>query len=432
MTLPLIIMLLVLVALLVMGTDIGPAMIVSGILYLLISGQDPGLAAEAIMSGLYNSFVLLAVPLFIFAANVMNAGTISDRLMGFSLALVGRMRGGLAQVNIMSSLIFSGMSGSAIADAAGMGKVMVGMMVKNNRYPPGFAAAITGASATIGPIIPPSIPMVIYAMVSDQSVGALFLGGVGPGLLMTAALMVTVWIIAKQRNFPTEAVIPWRAYPHIILRGIPPLMMPAILLGGIYSGIFTPTEAAAVAGLYALFLAGIVYRALGLQTLSKVISDTVRSSAVIALIIAGAFIINYILVSEQIPNQLANWLQTFELSPLLFLLLISLLFLLLGCVLDAMTMLLVIVPIILPTLKALGVDLVHFGVVVVVNMMIGLITPPYGVLLFVLNSTTGTPLKDIIREMWVFITILLLSLLMMILFPEIVLWLPRVTGYYEG
>jgi tripartite ATP-independent transporter DctM subunit len=431
-TIYLIIMLALLVALLVMGTDIGPAMIVSGIFYLLISGQDPGLAAEAIMNGLYNSFVLLAVPLFIFAANVMNAGTISDRLMGFSLALVGRMRGGLAQVNIMSSLIFSGMSGSAIADAAGMGKVMVGMMVKNNRYPPGFAAAITGASATIGPIIPPSIPMVLYAMVSDQSVGALFLGGVGPGLLMTTALMVTVWIIAKQRNFPTEAVIPWRAYPLIILRGIPPLMMPAILLGGIYGGIFTPTEAAAVAGLYALFLAGIVYRALGLQTLSKVISDTVRSSAVIALIIAGAFIINYILVSEQIPNQLANWLQTFELSPLLFLLLVSILFLLLGCVLDAMTMLLVIVPIVLPTLKALGVDLVHFGVVVVVNMMIGLITPPYGVLLFVLNSTTGTPLKDIIREMWVFITILLLSLLMMILFPEIVLWLPRVTGYYEG
>ncbi|MCF6281878.1 MAG: TRAP transporter large permease [Candidatus Polarisedimenticolaceae bacterium] len=432
MSLPLIIMLLLLIALLVMGTDIGPAMIVSGILYLLISGQDPGLAAEAIMSGLYNSFVLLAVPLFIFAANVMNAGTISDRLMNFSLALVGQMRGGLAQVNIMSSLIFSGMSGSAIADAAGMGKVMVGMMVKNNRYPPGFAAAITGASATIGPIIPPSIPMVLYAMVSDQSVGALFLGGVGPGLLMTAALMTTVWIIAKRRQFPTEPAIPWSAYPLIILRGIPPLLMPGILLGGIYGGIFTPTEAAAVAGLYALFLAGVVYRALGFQTLFRVFADTVRSSSVIALIIAGAFIINYVIVSEQIPNQLATWLQGFDLSPVLFMLLVSALFLLLGCMLDATTMLLVMVPIVLPTLKALGVDLVHFGVVVVVNMMIGLITPPYGVLLFVLNSTTGVPLKDIIRESWVFIAILLFSLLMMILFPDIVLWLPRVTGYYDG
>ena len=432
MSLPLIIMLVALVLLLIMGSEIGPAMIASGILYLLVSGQDPGLAAEAIMSGLYNSFVLLAVPLFIFAANVMNAGTISDRLMNFSLALVGRMRGGLAQVNVMSSLIFSGMSGSAIADAAGMGKVIVGMMLKNNRYPPGFAAALTGASATIGPIIPPSIPMVLYAMVSDQSVGALFLGGVGPGLLMTGALMITVWIIAKRRQFPTEAVIPWREYPMIFLRGIPPLLMPAILLGGIYGGIFTPTEAAAVAGLYALLLAGIVYRALGLQSLSRILSDTVRSSAVIALIIAGAFIINYVIVSEQVPNQLATWLQGFELSPVLFLLLVSVLFLLLGCVLDATTMLLVIVPIVLPTLKALGVDLVHFGVVVVVNMMIGLITPPYGVLLFVLNGLTGIPLRDIIRETWVFIAILLASLFLMIIFPEIVLWLPRVTGYYEG
>ena len=432
MSLPFIIMLVALVLLLVMGSEIGPAMIASGILYLLVSGQDPGLAAEAIMSGLYNSFVLLAVPLFIFAANVMNAGTISDRLMHFSLALVGRLRGGLAQVNVMSSLIFSGMSGSAIADAAGMGKVIIGMMLKHNRYPPGFAAALTGASATIGPIIPPSIPMVLYAMVSDQSVGALFLGGVGPGLLMTGALMITVWIIAKRRQFPTEAAIPWRDYPLIFLRGIPPLLMPAILLGGIYGGIFTPTEAAAVAGLYALVLAGMVYRALGLQSLSRILADTVRSSAVIALIIAGAFIINYVIVSEQIPNQLAGWLQGFELSPMLFLLLISVLFLLLGCVLDATTMLLVIVPIVLPTLRALGVDLVHFGVVVVVNMMIGLITPPYGVLLFVLNGLTGIPLRDIIRETWIFIAILLASLLLMIIFPEIVLWLPRVTGYYEG
>ena len=432
MSLPLIIMLAALIALLIMGSEIGPAMIASGILYLLLSGQDPGLAAEAIMSGLYNSFVLLAVPLFIFAANVMNAGTISDRLMNFSLALVGRLRGGLAQVNIMSSLIFSGMSGSAIADAAGMGKVMVSMMLKNGRYPPGFAAAITGASATIGPIIPPSIPMVLYAMVSDQSVGALFLGGVVPGLLMTGALMTTVWIIARRRHFPTEAIIPWRDYPLIVVRGIPPLFMPGILLGGIYGGIFTPTEAAAVAGLYALLLAGVVYRALGLQTLSRILADTVRSSSVIALIIAGAFIINYVIVSEQIPNQLAVWLQNFDLSPALFLLLVSALFLLLGCVLDAMTMLLVIVPIVLPTLKALEIDLVHFGVVVVVNMMIGLITPPYGVLLFVLNSLTGIPLRDIIREIWIFIAILLASLLLMIIFPDIVLWLPRVTGYYEG
>ena len=431
MSLALLLTLITLFALGAIGVAIGPAMIASGIFYLLITGQDVGLAAETILNGLFNSFVLLAVPLFIFAANVMNAGSISDRLLDFSLALVGRMRGGLAQVNIVTSLIFSGMSGSAIADASGVGKVLIGMMRRNNRYPDGFAAAITGASATIGPIIPPSIPMLLYAMVSDQSVGALFLGGVGPGLLMTVALMITVVWIARRRNFPTEAVLSWAAYPRIMLRGIPPLMMPVILLGGIYGGVFTPTEAAAVAGLYALLLAGLVYRELGFTMLFAILLDTVRASAVLALIIGGALLFNYVIATEQVPNAMAAWLAGFELSPLAFLLLVSVLFLAFGCFLDATTMLLVLVPIILPTLRTLGIDLVHFGVVIIVNMMIGLITPPYGVLLFVINGLTGIPLKEIIREIWIFIAILLSSLLMMILLPEIVLWLPWVMGYHE-
>lgn len=431
MSLALIIMFVALVVLVMLGGAIGPAMIASGILYLAISGQDMGLAAEMILNGFFNAYVLLAVPLFIFAANVMNAGAISDRLLDFSLAMVGRMRGGLAHVNIVTSLIFSGMSGSAIADAAGVGKVIIGMMTKNNRYPAGFAAALTGASATIGPIIPPSIPMLLYAMVSDQSVGALFLGGVGPGLLMTASLMVAVAVISRRRGFPTEASIPWRQYPRVFARGIPPLLMPVILLGGIYGGVFTPTEAAAVAGLYALLLAGFVYRSLGPQKLFRVLVETVRSSSVIALIIAGAFLLNYVIAAEQLPGELASWLTGFDrLSPLVFLALVSFVFLALGCFLDAMTMLLILVPIVLPSLRALDIDLVHFGVVVVVNMMIGLITPPYGVLLFVINGLTGIALGEIIREMWVFIIILLGALVLMILFPEIVLWLPRAMGYH--
>jgi len=424
-----VLMLVVLAVLCGLGAAIGPAMIASGILYLFLSGQDVGLAAEMILNGFYNSFVLLAVPLFIFAANVMNAGTISDRLLDFSLAVVGRMRGGLAHVNIFTSLIFSGMSGSAIADAAGVGKVLIGMMRRNDRYPAGFAAAITAASATIGPIIPPSIPMVLYALVSDQSVGALFLGGVGPGLLMTAVLMLTVVVIARRRGFPTEEAIPWRAFPRIVLRGIPPLMMPGILLGGIYGGVFTPTEAAAVAALYALLLAGLFYRVLGIRKLFDILVDTIRSSSVVALIIAGAFLFNYIIATEQIPNALAAWLSGFDVPPVAFLLLVSLVFLGFGLFLDAATMLLVLVPIILPSMKALGIDLVHFGVVVVVNIMIGLITPPYGVLLFVINGLTGIPLRDMIREIWIFIAILLAALLMMILIPDIVLWFPRVLGY---
>ena len=429
MSIALLIMLITFLGICAMGAAIGPAMIASGILYLLISGQDVGLTTEMIMNGFLSSFVMLAVPLFIFAANVMNASTISERLLDFSLVMVGRFRGGLAHVNIFTSLIFSGMSGSAIADAAGVGKVLIDMMRRENRYPPGFAAAITAASATIGPIIPPSIPMVLYALVSDQSVGALFLGGVGPGLLMTAALMLTVWVIARRRNFPTEVAMSWRDSLRIVGRGIPPLLMPGILLGGIYGGVFTPTEAAAVAALYALLLAGFVYRVLGPRLLFKILVETVRSSAVIAMIIAGAFLFNYIVATEQIPNGIAAWLSGFDLSPTVFLLLVSLMFLALGCVLDATTMMLVMVPIVLPSLKAMGIDLVHFGVVVVVNMMIGLITPPYGVLLFVINSLTGIELAEIIREIWIFIAILLLSLLVMILVPDVVLWLPRMLGY---
>jgi tripartite ATP-independent transporter DctM subunit len=246
---------------------------------------------------------------------------------------------------------------------------------------------------------------------------------------MTAVLMLAVWLISRYRNFPTEATIPWRRYPGIIGRAIPPLLMPGILLGGIYGGAFTPTEAAAVAAFYALLLAGLAYRAIGPRTFFAILVDTVRSSAVIAMIIAGAFLFNYIVATEQIPNAIAAWLSGFSLSPTVFLLLVSLLFLAFGCFLDATTMLLVLVPIILPSMKAMGIDLVHFGVVVVVNMMIGLITPPYGVLLFVINSLTGIELASIIREMWAFIAILLGALLLMILIPDIVLWLPHTLGY---
>jgi len=411
------------------GMPIAFVMVSAGIAYLLAAGQDVGLAAEQILNGLYNSFVLLAVPLFILAANIMNAGTVSERLLGFCLALVGRLRGGLAHVNVLASLIFSGMSGSAIADAAGIGRVLIDMMRKEARYPPGFAAAITAASATIGPIIPPSIPMVLYALISDTSVGYLFLGGVVPGLIMAGALMGAVAVVARRRGFPVEAPTPLDALPGITLRAFPALLLPVILLGGIYGGATTPTEAASVAAAYALLLAALLYRALGVGELLRILVESVRASAMVALIIGGAFVLNYIVASEQIPNRLAAWLAGVDIPPLAFLLLVNLLFLLFGCFLDATTMLLVLVPLLLPTLRHLGIDLVHFGVVIVVNMMIGLITPPYGVLLFVINSLTGIALRDMIRELWPFLGILIVALLVMVLVPETVLWLPRQFGY---
>ncbi|MFK5979432.1 MAG: TRAP transporter large permease [Rhizobiaceae bacterium] len=411
------------------GAPIALAMLVASISYLGMSGQDLALASEQIMQGLYTSFILLAVPLFIVAANIMNAGTISDRLLNFCVAAVGRFRGGLGHVNVVASLIFSGMSGSAIADAAGIGKIIIKMMTKDGRYPIGFAAAITAASATIGPVIPPSIPMVMYALVSDTSVGYLFLGGIVPGLLMGMALMIMVARISQKRGFSLETPTPLREMPRITLNAFPALMMPVILLFGIYGGATTPTEAAAVAATYAFLLAAIFYRAISLSGTYDILSSSARSSASVGLVIGGALIFNYIVASENIPNATAAYLNTLDLSPIAFLLMVNVVLLLLGCVLDATTILLVIIPLFLPAARELGIDLVHFGVVVVVNTMIGLITPPYGILLFVINATTGAPMKDMIKEIWPFMLALVLALMLITFVPNIVLWLPRLLGY---
>ena len=419
----------VLVAGMLLRTPIAFAMLASGIAYLVVKGQDIGLAAEQILNGLYNGYVLLAVPLFVLAANLMNAGSISERLFQLSRVVVGRMRGGLAQVNILVSVIFSGMSGSAIADAAGPGLVSIRQMLTKPEYTPGFAAAVVVAGATIGPIIQPSIPMVIYALVSGTSVGALFLGGIVPGLLMAALLMLGIHVIAKQRNMPKDDPIAVADIPGMVWRGLLPLTLPLVLLTGIYSGAFTPTEAAAVAALHALVLAAGVYRAFSPRTLYAVMLASLRSSAVITMIIASAYLLNYAFAAEGIPNQLAIWVSSLQLGQLQFLLLVNAVFLVLGCFLDVSVMLLVFVPMLIPTAKLLGVDLVHFGVVVVVNMMIGLVTPPFGMLLFVTNALTGIPLKDMVREGWAFIALLVLALLLMTLFPQIVLWLPQTMGY---
>ena len=419
----------VLFALAAIGAPIALAMIVGAGVYLAVRGHDPGLVSEQIIQGLYESFILLAVPLFIVAANIMNAGTISDRLLKFCVAVVGRFRGGLGYVNVVASVIFSGMSGSAIADAAGIGKIVIEMMTKNGRYTPGFAAAITAASATIGPIIPPSIPMVMYALISDASIGYLFLAGVVPGLLMALALMTMIFFLARKRDFAVEESVPLARIPGITLNAFPALMLPVILLTGIYGGATTPTEAAAVAAAYALLLAALFYRALTFRSLYGILSNSARSSAAIGLVIGGAMILNYIVASENIPGTVAGALQGIDVSPLVFLVAINLLLLVLGCILDATTIILVIVPLFIPACRLLGIDLVHFGVVVVVNTMIGLITPPYGILLFVINGATGIPLRDIIREVLPFLAVLMFSLAAMVLIPDIALWLPRQFGY---
>lgn len=411
------------------GTPIAYSILVASIAYLVVGGQGIGIVGKVLMDGLYQSFILLAVPLFIVAANIMNAGSISDRLLGFCVALVGRFRGGLGHVNVVASLIFSGMSGSAVADAAGIGKIIIQMMTKSGHYSQGYAAAITAASATIGPIIPPSIPMVLYALVSNTSIGYLFLGGIMPGLMMAAVLMAMNTVLSHRRGFLLEEPVPLSELPGRAANAFPALLMPAILLYGIYGGVTTPTEAAAVAAFYALMLASFFYRALSFRALYGILVESARSSAAVGLVIGGALILNYVVASENIPNVLAAHLVGLDVEPLVFLLAVNLLFLLLGCVLDATTIILVIIPLFLPTCRELGIDLVHFGVVAVVNCMIGLITPPYGILLFVLNAVTGIPLSQIIREVWPFLLALLLALLTLVLVPDLVLWLPRIFGY---
>jgi len=422
----------VLVAGMLLRMPIGFSMLASGVGYLLVKRQDLGLVAEQVSNGLYNSYVLLAVPLFVFAANIMNAGTVSERIFDFCRILVGRMRGGLAQVDILVSVIFSGMSGSAIADAAGPGLVTIKQMLKKPEYTRGFAGAVVVASATLGPIIPPSIPMVIYALVSGTSVGALFLGGVLPGLLMAALMMLVVHIIAVKRNMPRDEPVPRSEWAGLIFRGALPLSMPLVLLGGIYSGAFTPTEAAAVAALHSLILAAVVFRALTWRSFWGVVMESTRGSAVITLILAGSFMLNYAFTAEGVPQAMAQWVDSMQLSQIKFLLLVNVMFLVLGCFLDVSVLLLVFVPMLLPAARLLGVDMVHFGVLVVLNMMIGLIHPPFGMLLFVIKALTGIPIGEMMKEGWPFLVMLLALLLAMTFFPQIVLWLPQTMGYRTG
>ena len=411
------------------GMPVAYAIIIGVLVYLGLAGQDLAIAGETMVQRLFDGFLLLAVPLFIVSANIMNAGSISDRLLKFCIALVGRFRGGLGHVNVVARLIFSGMSGSAVADAAGIGKLIIDMMVKSGKYSRGYAAAITAATATIGPIIPPSIPLVLYALVSDTSIASLFLGGIVPGLIMAGVLMGTNAWIAHKRDFGEEEAVPLIQLPRITLNATPALLMPVILLTCIYTGVTTPTEAAAIAAFYALLVSAFLYRTLKFMTLYEVFVESAKSAAAVGVVIGASMILMYVVIQENIPVMISEMMAGSDISPLAFLLLVNLLVLLLGCVLDATVIILVIVPLFIPTCNALGIDLIHFGVLIVVNSMIGLITPPYGILLFVISAVSQIPLKEMIREIWPFLGILVAALVIMILFPDIVLWAPRSLGY---
>ncbi len=417
------------VALTLLGLPIGHAMIGGSVLYLLMTGLDMGTAAEQLLNGMYSSFVLLAIPLFILAAEFMTIGSITERLLSFCNAFVGRFRGGLAHVNVVQSIIFAGMSGSALADAASSGKLMQRMMTQDGKYTASFAAALTAASSVIGPIIPPSIPMVIYALVSDTSIGYLFLGGVIPGLLIGIAQMAYISAVARRRNFPVEKPVPLRDIPRITWDAFPALMMPVILFGCLYSGITTPTEAAALAAFYALLVSAILYRGVTWRGVYNSLLTSARITISIGMLIAAAMVFNYVITVENVPKTLAVMMKGYELTPFSFLLLANIILLILGCFLEGTAILLVIVPVLLPTAQALGVDPVHFGVVAVVNIMIGLITPPYGLLLFMMVKIAEVSLKDLVREVMPFLGAMIVALTLITYIPSLVLFLPRLMGY---
>jgi tripartite ATP-independent transporter DctM subunit len=421
--------LLAIVSLSFLGLPIGHAMIGGSIFYLYLAGLDMGTAAEQLLNSMSTSYTLLAVPLFILSAEIMNSGSMTERLLRFCNALVGRYRGGLAQVNVVQSIIFAGMSGSAIADAAGTGRMMQKMMTQDGKYTASFAGALTAASAVIGPIIPPSIPVVLYALVSDTSVGYLFLGGVVPGLIMGLAQMALIAAIARRRNFPVEKPVPLRKFPRITFHAFPALMMPVVLLGGIYSGATTPTEAAAIAAAYALFISVVLYRSVSFASFGHSLLHSARTTASIGMLIAGAMVFNYVVTIENIPQTISAYLQAMDLSPTGFLILVNILLLLLGCLLEGTTILLIIIPVLVPTAQALGVDMVHFGIVAVVNIMIGLITPPYGLLLFVMTNIAGVSMRSLVRDILPFLGAMIAALALITFVPDTVLWLPRFFGY---
>ena len=408
----------------VLGLPVGFVLISTVVVYALAAGIDVSLMAERVIFASVENIIVIAIPLFIFTAKVMDHGGISDRLLRFCLALVGHRPGGLAQVNIVSSIIFSGMSGDATSDASGIGQVLIRMMRQQGRYPAPYAAAVTVASSSIGPIIPPSIPMLVYAFFSGASVGALFLAGIVPGLLMGGAMMALVASQARRRGFPTEERISGRAMLSATIRATGPLLMPVILLGGIYSGAFTPTEAAAVAGAYAVLLSVFLYRMSSWSALYSALLESAKQSGMVFLLIGGGFALNYVFTVEKVTEAITAFILAMDLTKLQLLFVVHAAFIVMGMFLTKAPMMYVVIPALLPGLTAAGIDLVHFGVIIVLNMMISMITPPMGLMVFIVGGLSRIPIGPIFRESVPFIFVLYAVMFFITIFPGFVTWLP--------
>ena len=409
--------------LLVMGVPIAISLAGSCLLYVLLTGRVPDVVVMHRMINGVDSFPLLAIPFFILAGNLMNNGGITVRIFDFAKALMGWMRGGLGHVNVGASIVFSGMSGAAVADAGGLGTIEIKAM-KDAGYDEEFSVGITAASSTIGPIIPPSLPMVIYGVMASVSVGQLFVAGLVPGLLMGLVLMVMITIISRRRGYTRDAVFSLPVLGHTFKRAFLSLLTPVIIVGGIMSGAFTPTEAAIAAVVYALVLGGVVYRSLTWRRLLKVSMETIETTAVILLIVAGASIFAWILTSNQVTQHVVNLLGPFADNPIATLIIINLVLILVGCFMETIAAITILVPVLLPVAITAGVDPVHFGVIMVLNLMIGLLTPPVGMVLYVLSRVSGISFEKCMRGTLPFLVPLVIALLLVTFIPAISLWLP--------
>ncbi|MEV4413162.1 TRAP transporter large permease [Catellatospora sp. NPDC049609] len=412
--------------LLLIRVPVGLAFIGPSLLYAIADGRSAGFSLKTAFDGL-NSFPLLAVPLFILVGVLANRLGIADRLYDFCLAALGRVRGNLAYVNVGSAVGFSWMSGSALADVAGLGKMQIPQMVRAG-YPYGFAAGLTASSSLISPVMPPSIPAVIYAATATVSTGALFAASVIPALLMALGLCIYIFLWTKRRPDLTTVPFDGRRLRQAAIAVIGPLLTPVILLGGILSGLFTPTEAASVAVAYMLIL-GVFYRTARLQVLWRSLKETAAITGGIMLILGAAALLGLILTRAHVSRDVAAFLTGVSDNPFVFLILVNILLLILGCLIDATAIILVTVPVLLPIALDFGIDPVYFGVVMIINLMIGLLTPPVGSVLYITSSVTGQPVDVVFRGIAPFLIPLGTVLVIVTAFPDMVLWLPRLLGF---
>ena len=407
-----------------LGVHVGYALIAASMFFFTVSGSLNlvPFALEQMFNGV-NSQTLLAVPFFVLAGNLMNGGGVTTRIFDFAASMIGHKKGGLAHVNVLASLIFSGMSGSALADAGGLGQLEIKSM-KDAGFDEGFAGGITAASCIIGPLVPPSTPLIIYAVLANQSVEKLFMAGFLPGLLTTAALMVMCAFLAHKRNYPSEPKRSWGYRMNSFKKSFWALLTPVIILVGIFTGYFPPTEAAVVAALYTMILGFFVYKELTLKSFFKICLDSIKTSGTIVLMILGVTLFQFVISREQMPQAIATFFVSNVNSKLMLLLMINIVLLLLGTCIDALPLQMILVPILLPAVMAYGVNPIQFGVVVIFNLMIGILTPPMGTALFVVSRVGNIQFKTLVKGVLPFLIPLIITLILLNVFPQITLFLP--------